>query len=186
MTMEPQTIFANDQYRIRTPATSDVIKHHAAVQASLAELNTWMSWCSGAYDLSDSEQFISRCESNLRDGIRYDFCVFDAASEKVLGAVAINAIRREENCANVAYWTRIDATGRGIATLAARSAAVFGFEKLGLRRLEILAQPTNHASRRVAEKLGACFEEIARDKIVFRGESRAAAVYSLRPEDVRD
>lgn len=123
MTMEPQTIFSDDQYQIRALAASDVIRHHAAVQASLAELSTWMSWCTGSYDLSDSEQFLSRCESNWRDDATYDFCVFDAATDAVLGAVAINGIRREENCANIGCWVRTGSTGRGIATLAARAAA---------------------------------------------------------------
>lgn len=185
MTIEPHTIYSDAQYLIRTLTASDVIRHCAAVSSSLAELSLWMSWCSGTRDLSDSEQFLTRCESNWHDDVTYDFCVFEAASAAVLGTVALNGIRREENCASIGYWTRSDATGRGIATLAARAAAVFGFEKLGLTRLEILAQPTNHASRRVAEKLGACFEEIVHDRIEFRGEPRATVIYSLRPGDLR-
>lgn len=186
MIVEPKTIYSDAQYRIRTLTPSDVIRHCAAVSTSLAELSLWMSWCSGTYDLSDSEQFQTRCESNRSDDIAYNFCVFDATDEKVLGSIAINGIRREEHCANIGYWTSSDATGRGIATLAARAVAVFGFNELGLKRLEILAQPTNHASRRVAEKLGACFEGITHDRIMFRGEPRAAVVYSLRPEDIRN
>jgi RimJ/RimL family protein N-acetyltransferase len=184
MTMETRTIFADAQYRIRTLAASDAANLHAAVQASLPALSTWLSWCTGAYGLSDSEQFISRCASNLRDDVRYDFCVFDAATDAVLGAIAINAINRKESCANISYWTRTGSTHRGIATLSARAAAIFGFQKLELTRLEILAQTTNHASRRVAEKLGACFEEIDHNKFLFRGEPRAVAVYSLRPGDI--
>ena len=103
----------------------------------------------------------------------------------MLGVVGIHGIRRAENCANIGYWTRTGSTGRGIATLAARAATEFGFQKLGLARIDILVQPTNHASRRVAEKLGACFEDIAHDRIMFRGEPCAVAVYSLKLEVVR-
>jgi RimJ/RimL family protein N-acetyltransferase len=183
--MEPQTIYSDDQYVIRALTASDAIGLHAAVKASLNELIIWMPWCSESYCLSDSEQYLSRCESTWTKNTEYNFCVFDVADDNVLGAIAINGIRHEEHCASIGYWTRSDATGRGIATLAARAVAVFGFNELGLKRLEILAQPTNHASRRVAEKLGGCFEGIVHDRIMFRGEPRAAVVYSLRPEDVR-
>jgi len=185
MTIKHQTIFSDEKYQIRTLAAPDALKLHAAVRASVAELSTWMPWCTESYGLSDSEQYLSRCTSNLRDNVTYDFGVFDATTEGMLGAVAITGIRRGENCANIGYWTRSDATGRGIATQAVRAAAVFGFQKLGLTRLEILAHPGNLSSRRVAEKLGGWFEGYARNRIVFRGEPRAAVVYSLIPEDIR-
>jgi ribosomal-protein-serine acetyltransferase len=51
-------------------------------------------------------------------------------------------------------------TGQGIATAAVRLIARFGFEDLGLRRLELLVAVDNMASRRVAEKVGATFEGV--------------------------
>jgi len=62
--------------------------------------------------------------------------------------------------ANVGYWVRTGQTGQGIATAAVRRVARFGFEDLGLRRLELLVAVDNLASRRVAEKVGATFEGI--------------------------
>ena len=51
-------------------------------------------------------------------------------------------------------------TGQGIATAAVRLIARFGFEDLGLQRLELLVAADNLASRRVAEKVGARFEGV--------------------------
>jgi ribosomal-protein-serine acetyltransferase len=185
MTAEQQTIFANDHYQIRPLVESHAAELHTAVRASLAELSAWLPWCTEDYNFADSEQFLSRGKLNWDSGIEYEFGVFNLATGDLLGVVGIHGIRRAENCANIGYWTRTGSTGQGVATLAVRAASIFGFQKLGLACIEILVQPTNHASRRVAEKLGACFEEIARDKIIFRGEPRAAAVYSLRPGDIR-
>lgn len=58
------------------------------------------------------------------------------------------------------YWVRTSQTRRGIATAAVRLIARFGFEDLGLRRLELLIATDNFASRRVAEKVGARLEGI--------------------------
>jgi len=69
----------------------------------------------------------------------------------------------------------------GVAIAAARLAAGFAFRELGLTRIEIVALVDNVASRRVAEKLGATFECVARNRLVHNGVPFAAAVYSLVP-----
>jgi RimJ/RimL family protein N-acetyltransferase len=51
------------------------------------------------------------------------------------------------------YW------GQGLATEAARAAARFGFQTLGLERLVAIAHVENAASQRVIEKLGMSFVE---------------------------
>jgi RimJ/RimL family protein N-acetyltransferase len=65
-----------------------------------------------------------------------------------------------------------------------RLAARFAFDTLGLHRVEIAAQPENFPSRRVAEKVGATFEGVLRNRIFKRGQPYPAALYSLIPEDL--
>jgi RimJ/RimL family protein N-acetyltransferase len=62
--------------------------------------------------------------------------------------------------------------------------ARFGFGRLGLIRIEIIALPDNRPSRRTAEKLGARFEAIARQRLWARGQACDAAVYALIPQDL--
>jgi RimJ/RimL family protein N-acetyltransferase len=63
-------------------------------------------------------------------------------------------------------------------------AARFGFQRLGLVRIEIVALPDNQASRRTAEQAGARFECIARHRLWERDRARDAAVYALVPADL--
>ncbi|MCX7172035.1 MAG: GNAT family protein, partial [Proteobacteria bacterium] len=74
---------------------------------------------------------------------------------------------------------------RGIATLAVSAISRFAFSQLGLTRLEIVAQEQNIPSQGVAETIGATFECIARNRLIFRGEPRIAWVFSIVPEDFR-
>lgn len=62
--------------------------------------------------------------------------------------------------------------------------AQYGFNEIGFNRLEIVVQVENVASCRVAEKLGAKLECIARNRLVGWGKSHDAAVYSLVPTDI--
>ena len=71
-----------------------------------------------------------------------------------------------------------------MAVAAGRLVARFGFEQLGLLRIEVVALPDNHPSRRTAEKIGARFEAIARRRLGVNGQAHDAAVYGLIPSDL--
>ena len=62
--------------------------------------------------------------------------------------------------------------------------ARFGFDQLGLIRVEIVAETGNRASRRTAERAGARFEAIARHRLWIHGRPADAAVYALLPSDL--
>ena len=60
-----------------------------------------------------------------------------------------------------------------------RLLAEFGFEALGLIRLELVIEPQNTASQRVAEKAGAKREGLLRNRLTINGKSRDAWMYSF-------
>lgn len=170
---------------IRPHAACDIAPMYAAVIESIASVGRWMSWCHEGYSLGDAQTWYERCAKAWdTDGDR-EFGIFDTETDAVLGCVGINQINRVNRFANMGYWVRSTHAGRGIATTAARLAAGFAFANLGLARIEIVALPDNLASRRVAEKLGARFECIARNRLQFGDETRDAAMYSLVPADLR-
>src|SRR5262249_54075409 len=124
-----------------------------------------------------------RCTAGWADNGDREFGIFSAGSGEVLGCVGVNQINRVHMIGNLGYWVRTTREGRGIATAAAALVARFAFAELALARLEIVIEPHNAASRRVAEKLGAQFECIARHRMLWRDGPRDAAVYSLLPSD---
>jgi RimJ/RimL family protein N-acetyltransferase len=74
-------------------------------------------------------------------------------------------------------WTVVEALrGRGIATEAARAAAVDAFERAGVPRLVAYIRPENAASIRVAEKLGMRHEA---DGLTRSGDPML--IFRLRP-----
>jgi RimJ/RimL family protein N-acetyltransferase len=57
--------------------------------------------------------------------------------------------------------------------------AGYGLGTLGLQRLEIVMSVENHASRRVAERVGADHEGILRCRLLLHGRSHDAHSFSL-------
>ena len=67
-----------------------------------------------------------------------------------MGGIVMGALRG----AHIGYWVDKRQANRGITTQAVMMLTEYGFEELGLHRIEINLRPENAASRRVAEKAG--------------------------------
>jgi len=153
---------------------------HAAAMESVATVGRWMPWCYPERTEGEGLEWYRVCEENWRTGVEFEFSAFTHSGE-YLGAGGLNQFNHVHNFANLGYWVRQSRQGQGVATEVAGLIADFGFRTLRLARIEIVVAKENHPSRRVAEKLGAAFEGIARRRILIRGASIDAAMYSLVP-----
>ena len=153
----------------------------AAAVESAETVGRWMPWCHAQYAPEDSAVWVKKSQTSWHTGEEYSFALFDHVG-KYVGGVGLNHFNRDHNIANLGYWVRQSRQRQGFATDAVRCLAKFGFETLALTRIEIVAASDNHASRRVAEKCGAEFECLARNRLVIGSVPVTAAVYSLIPE----
>lgn len=167
---------------LRPYRAGDASQLVTAVRESMATVGVWMPWAHADYDLYDAHEWLARCAANMEDGVAFDIGVFSPDGAVLYGGVAINQIRREDNLGNLGYWIRQSRQRHGFAAGAATMMACHGFHGLGLSRLEVVAAERNLPSRAVAEKIGAQFECIARNRLILQGRPVAAAVYSLVPE----
>ncbi|MBA2620162.1 MAG: GNAT family N-acetyltransferase [Acidobacteria bacterium] len=155
-----------------------------AARESVNEMFAWLSWCHPNYTVEESRSFVVSSETAWNQKSGFGFAVFDANSDLFFGGVGLNSLNTKNNFANLGYWVRSSQTGRGIATAATLLAAKFGFEDLGLSRIEILTAIENVASRRVAEKAGAKKEGILRSRILLHNRPLDAIMYSLIAADM--
>ena len=157
---------------------------YEAVRESIAEVSPWLPWCHENYSIEESREFITSRRIASQGDEWYSFAIFAQEGGRFLGGVGLNFINRVHQMGNLGYWVRTSAVGSGVATSATRLAARFGFEQLGLHRIEIVAAINNIASQRVAEKAGATREGILRKRLLIRGESQNAVLFSLIPGDL--
>ena len=83
------------------------------------------------------------------------------------------------------YQLRRDAWGQGFATEAMRAMLEFGFQTLRLHRISDFADPANHASMRVMEKLGMRREGHLVQNYYTKKRWRDAVVYAILAEEWR-
>jgi len=175
----PPIELALDELVLRPYRPGDALALYAGVRESIESVGRWLPWCYAGYSEADSAVWIAHCAETWIKGDQYTFAIFDAASAEFLGAVGLSQRNREHNFAGIGYWIRESARGRGLAACAGRAVAAFGFDRIKLTRIEILAAVGNRASRRTAENIGANFEGIARNRLSTPGGLVDAAVYAL-------
>jgi RimJ/RimL family protein N-acetyltransferase len=169
---------------IRRYRDGDAELLYEAVRESIAEVSVWLPWCHEGYSIEESRDFVASRNVRSQGDEWYSFAVIDQSSGSFLGGVGLNFINRIHQFANLGYWVRTSAAGRGVATRATRLAARFGFEELGLHRIEIVAAVDNVASQRVAERAGAVREGILRRRLSINGVPHDAVLFSLVREDL--
>ena len=115
-------------------------------------------------------------------GTSATFAITETQTGKLVGAISL-IIRREHRRAELGYWIAVDSWNRGYATEASSRVMDFGFEVLGLHRIEARHFLRNPASGEVMKKLGMRPEGIERDWAIKWERFESLALYSiLEPE----
>ena len=179
-----KTEFTDGRVGIRPYRQTDIPLLFEAVRESIDELSAWMPWCTPSYSLEDSREFASSRTTDWDKGEHYSFVIEDQNTGQFLGGTGVNFVNLIHNFANLGYWVRTSATGRGVASKAVRLVAQFGLQELRLSRLEILAAVGNVASQHVADKAGARREGVLRKRLQLHGQALDAVLFSLVVEDL--
>lgn len=117
-----------------------------------AEMAGWLDRLPQPYTIADARLYIEH------DG-EETFAITEADSERVVGSLGLTW--QEPAVAEVGYWLRADARGRGLMTRALLLAVRHAFAK-GANRIQLRADPLNAASCRVAERAGFTSEGMLR------------------------
>jgi RimJ/RimL family protein N-acetyltransferase len=101
----------------------------------------------------------------------------------VLGFAAIVQIDLEAREGEIGYLVAPAARGRGVARRAVSLLTAWGFDEIGLVRLELRIDVANGPSERVAEGAGYRLDGIMRSKHVKEGRRAHLGVWSRLRED---
>jgi RimJ/RimL family protein N-acetyltransferase len=146
-------------------------------------LSHWIPWIPSPYSPEDAETFLQGCLDSGDE--RLPLAIEDAERGELLGSIEMR-LDTQRVRGHIGYWVAAPARGRGICTRALRLLAIWGHESLELRRLELITDPANVASQRVAEKVGFVREGVLRSHLRHPdGRVRDSVMFSLLPGEVR-
>ena len=179
--MLPRQDLIGERIVLRPNAVEFVPYLHEAALHVLATVGRWMSWCHPQFTEAEALEWYRICEKNWDDGTEFEFSIF-GLSGQYLGAAGLNQLNSHHKFANLGYWMSEPQQRLGYAVEAASLVAKFGFNVLGLSRIEIVVAENNLPSRHVAEKSGAIFEGVLRNRLLIHGVLFSAAMYAVLPD----
>ncbi|MBA5761731.1 GNAT family N-acetyltransferase [Vibrio sp. 404] len=145
-------------------------------------LHQWVEWCHADFSLNEADRFILATRLNWVKSDAYGFGIFRRSDDVLVGMVAINELYQTFNMASLGYWLADEFQHQGYARKALLALCEFCFDILKLTRLEIVCDPDNLASQKLATACGAKFETLAANRFIFNGKPKQGAVYSIVPK----
>lgn len=149
----------------------------AAVERSREHLRRWLDWvdfCTSTEDI-DARQAHAK---KLRDrGELFEFVVIRQGA--VIGKVDVHEISSSQGSARLGYWLSAEVEGHGIVSKAVSHLTRFGFEAIGLDRIEIWTAADNYRSQAVATRAGYLPKASARDESATGGSDEFGAKFVM-------
>jgi ribosomal-protein-alanine N-acetyltransferase len=143
------------------------------------EIQHWIPMIPRPYSEEDARAFVQGEVSGIG---QHQFAI--AENGFLVGSIGLGISEFSRN-GHIGYWCAPQARGRGLITRALRLISKHGFEDLRLERLELITDPDNHASQRVAEKVGFQREGVLRSHLLHPdGRRRDSVMFSLLPGEL--
>ena len=142
------------------------------------EISRWLDQVPQPYTAADAVAFLGRPGET-------SFAVVGADDGGVLGGIGTRW-NDAHDVAEIGYWARREARGRGVTTRALALASSLAFEE-GAARVQLRADVENVPSRRVAEKAGFTAEGVLREAHwnARLGRRQSWVMYSVLPGELR-
>jgi RimJ/RimL family protein N-acetyltransferase len=115
------------------------------------------------YGESDARAYMLSRYDAILNATGAPFAIVSAADpDQLLGSISLFRFSWPNLRGEVGYWLAAPARGQGHATRAVRAISRWGFQELGLERVDLLAATGNPASQQVAERCGFIREAVLR------------------------
>jgi ribosomal-protein-alanine N-acetyltransferase len=146
--------------------------------AGRPDVTKYLTWLPHP-DREYTREYLQYLGNRYAAGMFYDWAVIYEPDCKMVGTCGFTSFNCSSDSAEVGYVLNPDYWGKGIATEALSRVLEFGFEELGLHRIEAKFIEGNDRSRRVMEKVGMTFEGVMREAMLIKGGYRNIGICSI-------
>jgi ribosomal-protein-alanine N-acetyltransferase len=140
-----------------------------------------VSWKTSA----DGEAWFGRVTDNHAKGAALQFVIAPRGGGEAIGTMVLFRFNEPVGSAEIGYSLAREHWGKGFAKEAIAAFVEFGFETMGLKRLDAQIDPRNAASGKVLERAGFKLEGLQRRNFFAKGEFSDTGLYGMLREDPR-
>jgi len=129
--------------------------------------------------IEDSKAFLKEIGEKYKRGESIVWGIFHRDDRKLIGDCAFINWSTRQGRAELDYLLSREYWNQGLTTEVVKEVIQFGFEKMGLNRIQAICEIANVASSRVMEKAGMQFEGVLRNYIQHDGKPLDMKMYSI-------
>ena len=174
----PQPTLMGSQVLLRPWGPADANAVFAACQD--VDIQRWIPVPS-PYAHTDAVDYVTEAAPKAWEQGGAVFAVVQGVTGAVAGSIGAHGM--SDGVVSVGYWTVPSARGRGITKDALRTLASWFVADGGAARVELVVEPLNIGSIRVAEAAGFTREGLLRQRFLLRGRRADVIMYSKLPGD---
>jgi RimJ/RimL family protein N-acetyltransferase len=137
------------------------------------------------YGEADARSFLLARYDAVLAGATAPFAIVSGEDDtRLLGSISLMRLAWQHARGEVGYWLARDARGQGHVTRAVGLICRWGFDTLGLERIDLLAGTGNAASQKVAERAGFTREAVLRSYMRGKGERQDMVAFGLLRDEL--
>ncbi|MBC3541058.1 GNAT family N-acetyltransferase [Rufibacter sediminis] len=171
------TIHLDDDLRLELTAAKHAAALFAAIENNRAHLATFLPWVPFMRSVEEVTAYVNACELRYQQKEEVSFVIL--LEDVLVGRIGIHHLDLQNRSASIGYWLVNNAEGKGIITRSCKKLITYGFEELGLHRIEIKAAAANLKSQAIPEKLDFTKEGVLRHAEWVNGEFLDLLLYSV-------
>lgn len=162
---KPDQIIVEDYVLKPVPATPEFAKLIFDIHVSDRD---GFKYIMHGKDYESVDEVLHTLTTSRKDDDSWHFAWYGIFKDnELLGEIGLSGINVRNRVAEIGYWLKKSARGRGIIDKLLPAIEKVGFDVLNLRKLSIYCDADNIGSRRKAEKNGYVLEGIQRERTLW-------------------
>jgi ribosomal-protein-serine acetyltransferase len=150
----------NNKLELRLLETYHADTIYQVIEQNREYLSEWFPWVKNTLNAEHSKAFIEFELRRFANNNGFSAGIF--YNDQYVGNISIHEINWNAKMTSLGYWLSAEHQGIGIMTTCCREKLTYGFEILGLNKIEIRARTDNEKSRAIPVRLGFKEEGILR------------------------
>lgn len=174
-------------YRVNEKIKLKILQRHHArelfqlVDQSREHLRDWMPWADKTTEEKDTLGFIEFALKSFANGTDFHCGIWYEG--QLAGVIGYHNMNTDIKIGEIGYWLGKEFEGKGIMTKSTAALIRYGFEELGLNKVEIVCAVENVRSQKIPQRLGFQQEGIRRQAILAGSRIADVMIFGMLVTD---
>ncbi len=144
-------------------------------------LSVFLPWIDNMQSVNDFENYIRNCELLCKQEKEVSFVIF--LNERPVGRIGLHHLNLQNKIGAIGYWLTKEAEGQGIISKSCKKLIEYGFNELGLNRIEIKCASENNKSQSIPQRFNFVKEGIMRQAEFVNDAFLDIILYSILKDE---